>query len=267
MEDERIKDKLAGEIKISQEWLTNQRIRLMGAIDQMQEQSAWSKITEFFLAPRKYSPAVQFGVAVLLLATGYFAGRANTVTVNPFPDPGDLLRQGRVTDVELAPSDWTSGNLNFILTEKNKMYYSGPKEDEATLQLLHYMLTNTKNEGKRQELVSEITKADFNSDLALETITRALFDEDNLAIQLELLSGLADSNKPIVKQALLGIALGRYPDPLRLKAVQQFRQFSKDEYVRRMLGIIAVSDPNSSIQYTARKILSETTAKGGEIAK
>ncbi len=267
MEDDRIKNKLSAEVQISQDWLTNQRNRLMGAIDRMEEQSAWSKLSEYFLSHRKLRPLLQFCMLILVFVVGYFTGHTNPVAKSQFPQLEDLLSQGRVTDVKLAPSDWASGNLNFILTEKNKLFYSGDKEDAATLQLLHFMLKNTKNEGRRQELVNEITKADFNSDLALETIARALFDEDNLAIQLELLSGLADSDKPIVKQALLGIALGEYPDPLRLRAVQQIRQFSDDEYIRMMLGIIAVSDSNSSIQYTAREILGETSVKGGEIAK
>ncbi len=267
MEDDKIKQTLANEIKINEDWLNSQRNRLMGAISQLEDRSLWAKLSQILVSARSNWYIIQIAAAVLFLTVGYFWGQSKIPIVDSPIRLEDLLSQGSVTDVQLVQPDWASGNLKFKLTAKNNTYYSGPLEDESTLQLLHFMLQRTKNEGQRQELVSGLVKAEFTSDLALGTIVRALLDENNLAIQFELLDGLKDSVKPIVKQALLGLAMGEYPVPLRLKAVNQLDRFSKDEYVRRMLEVIAIRDPNSSIRYTAQKILGGGPSNGGEIAK
>ena len=255
--DERIGELLKSSIQIDDSWLLSQRNKLIGAIDQA-EQKNWKWRLQN-LSDQFYTlfsiPRLATGAALLVF--GMWMGYSLPNSIHDSNSEGlmDLLANGSIQSIQLAQHPQNSDQLHFKLIAAQEMEYSGTTNDQDAVQLLYHMLTNTPNSGERLNLVQSLDEFNLEDDLSLTALVKVLLDEQNLAIQLSLFDKISEVHHPLVRDALVRIALGEYPDALRLLAVKSLQKFNNDEYTQDLLNVIAATDANPSIRYSADQSL------------
>ncbi len=254
--EQRLKQVLQSTESITDEWLDSQRNSLMGAIDYYETNT--HSIRKFFhsLLDQDYSWAPQMLTAGAMVALGILIGtRLTPPPVNGNISLEELFASGRIETVELCPTDGADNQFKFSLVTQNEMEIRSEEADQKTAQLVYYKLTNTPNSGNRLEFAKQISQLDINNELTLTAIGRVLLDEPNVAIQMTLLESISSKKNSIVRDVLMSLVMGDYPDAVRLQAIKGFAQYNDDDYVIQMLKIIAATDRNPSVQYAAEELL------------
>ncbi len=246
--------------KIREEWLREQRNRLMGAIDLKESQPVIRYSMNRIITDMVESPWWKLAASVVILLIGIGIGyqvkdvQANTIDKNLISIE-DLLSSDQILSIQLDVADDQPNPFRFKLSTHDNLQYSGAEDDKTVLMLLNYMLNNTKNPGERLKLARKLTTTKMDGELAAAVITKAILAEDNSAIQMILMESVRNNQSSIVRDALLRIVLGDYDNYIRLSAMKHLEMFLDDDHVRQILKIVSLSDGNPSIRFTAGKLL------------
>lgn len=260
--DEHIKLLSQKKIDINSEWLQQQRNRLVGVIDQYEHKSKSSLSNIYHYSQfSSFSKVYQVAASILILLAGIAIGtKLNDKNYLENIDSGNsisnLLNNQRISSVQLDIDGDDSNPFKFNLVANKPIEYSGNEHDENVVLLLNHMLNNTNNPGERLKLAKKLSDTELKGELFAKVITKAIFNEDNSAIQKILIESIKYNQSSTVRDALLRIVMGQYDPHIRLSAIKLLAHFSSDAYVIKMLKIISISDNNPSIRFTASKIIS-----------
>ena len=242
-------------------WLKEQRNKLVGVVDQFESKRRKPNLLNIY--PERKTPLIQVAASILILAGGVAIGSiftnyiSNNKAYNNTKSIEDLLLNNRITAVQLSFDKDAVNPFQFNLETNKPVEYSGDEHDESVLMLINYMLNNTENPGERLKLAKKLSNTNLQSELSAKVITKAIFEEDNSAIQKTLIESIENNKSKTVRDAVLSIVLGEYDSYLRLSAINLLSHFKGDEYVRKMLKIISVSDENPTIRFVASKIITD----------
>ena len=220
--DQNITNNLKSNLKISNQWLTCQRNKLMGAIDQSENRrEIWTLRRLFNLKESPLSFAI-FGIFTLLI--GYSIGVYNEPTTqiqsdNPVNNIMDLLTSNKISSINLDINQNQEEPYVFNFVSQSDYQYSGIESDEAVILLLEHMLTSTSNPGDRLKLARKLSETGINNEMAVSVIVKAILAENNSAIQSVLIESLQNNQSNTVRDALLQIIMGDYDAPIRMSAL------------------------------------------------
>ncbi|MBT3252113.1 MAG: HEAT repeat domain-containing protein [Candidatus Marinimicrobia bacterium] len=260
--DEHIKILSQKKPNIDNDWLQQQRNRLVGVIDQYEHKPKASfPILYKYFQFSSFSKIYQIAASILILLTGIAIGTKldynnNMENIDSASSISNLLNNHRISSVQLNIDDEDSNPFKFNLVANKPIEYSGNEHDENVVLLLNHMLNNTNNPGERLKLAKKLSDTELKGELFAKVITKAIFNEDNSAIQKILIESIKHNQSSTVRDALLRIVMGQYDPHIRLSAIKLLAHFSNDAYVIKMLKIISISDDNPSIRFTASKIIS-----------
>lgn len=265
--DQQIRQALNASELLTDDWLDSQRNDLMGAIDFYE--TTTHPIRKFFHSFQNYdySWIPQMITAGAMVAVGIFIGTRIAPAPNSAASLEELFASGKIQTVELTPSDDAENQFQFSLVTQSKMEIKSSEADQKTAQLVFYKLTNTPNNGDRLKFAKQISQFNINNELTLTAIGRVLLDESNIAIQMALLESVIEKKNDVVRDVLVSLVMGEYPDAIRLPAIRGFKLYNDDEYIHQMLKIISATDQNPAIRYAAEQLIDELNFTDNGIAK
>lgn len=271
--DQNITNNYKGKLKISNQWLTYQRNKLMGAIDQSENQREIWALNRFINLKESPISFALFSIFALLI--GYSIGTYHKPTTqiqpaNPVNNIMELLTSNKISSIQLDIDQNRDEPYVFKFVSQSDYQYSGNESDEAVILLLEQMLTNTSNPGDRLKLARKLSDTGISNEMAVSVIVKAILAEDNSAIQSILIESLQNNQSNTVRDALLQITMGDYDAPIRMSALNYLKHFKTDPYVNQILKIISISDENPTVRYNAGKLLMtslESKNNNGEISK
>ncbi|MFQ6610573.1 MAG: hypothetical protein ACE5D7_07210 [Fidelibacterota bacterium] len=271
--DQNITNNYKGKLKISNQWLTYQRNKLMGAIDQSENQREIWVLNRFINLKESPISFALFSIFALLI--GYSIGTYHKPTTqiqpaNPVNNIMELLTSNKISSIQLDIDQNRDEPYVFKFVSQSDYQYSGNESDEAVILLLEQMLTNTSNPGDRLKLARKLSDTGISNEMAVSVIVKAILAEDNSAIQSILIESLQNNQSNTVRDALLQITMGDYDAPIRMSALNYLKHFKTDPYVNQILKIISISDENPTVRYNAGKLLMtslESKNNTGEISK
>ncbi len=273
--EKEISEYSGSKLNINEKWLSYQRNKLIGAIDQIESSNAIDFPFKWIFFKFQEAPLSFALVCIFSLIAGFSAGFFFNASYSGGNDRAglnimDMLSSDKISTVQLDIDKNLAEPYIFKFLSNDDYQYAGRENDQNVILLLDHMLNNTANPGDRLKLARKLSDTGVTNDMALSVIIKALLLEDNTAIQSVLIESLQHNETTTARDALLQIVIGHYDAPVRLSALKYLTQFSSDPHVTQILKVVSISDENPSVRYTAEKLLMasiKSVQTGGEIKK
>lgn len=279
--DERIREIFA-DIKpvyrIDETWLQDQRVRLKGALAVTEEAGLvvrlwerlqlWWEDLPYLWAPARpvlaWSTALILGILVgryLLLAPGAPSQPLTDEGVTRFSqrEVAELIRTGQLQDIDVNLLDDPENPVELNLTMGREMKLTGSAEREDILAALEYVLVKDPNPGQRLQSARILggTSQLVEKESTLMALISALLTDENAGVRRSILQSLQGIQSPLIKDALIKVALEDDNEGVRLAAVANLAYFLDDLSVRSALLLVSRMDAMESVRYQAYQILSQ----------
>ncbi|MEE9464876.1 MAG: HEAT repeat domain-containing protein [Candidatus Neomarinimicrobiota bacterium] len=279
--DEKIQE-LFSQIKpsytVSEEWLQDQRARLMGAIEVTEEGGLmrgfgerlslwWDELPYLWVQAR---PVLAVGAAMivgLLIGRFVFTDQASPgvpLAVSgeesaPQVDLAELIRSGQVKGIDVGTSDDPENPVELKVTMGQEMKLTGSTEREDILAALEYVLVKDPNPGQRLESARILGKASrlAEKESTVMALISALLTDENPGVRISVIKSLQGLQNPLVKDALIKTVLEDTNEAVRRAAVGSMAYFLTDLSVRSALLLVSRMDPIESVRYQAYQVLSQ----------
>ncbi|MCH8024483.1 MAG: HEAT repeat domain-containing protein [Candidatus Marinimicrobia bacterium] len=264
--------------RIDEQWLTDQRYRLMGALEVAEEGYLlgrigqrlslwWEELPYVWVAAR---PAMALVSAALVgILVGRFllmAPAAPGATLAgtgesgaPQMDLAEMIRAGEVKGIDVGLSDDPDNPVELTISIGHKMKLTGSAEREDILAALEYVLVKDPNPGQRLQSARILGNSSRLGEKAstIMALVSALLTDDNPGVRISVIKSLRGVRNPLVKDALIKTVLEDANEGVRRAAVDNMSYFLTDLSVRSALLLVSRMDPIETVRYQAYQVLSE----------
>ncbi len=267
--------------KLDEAWLTDQRVRLQGALEVAEEGTYLSNLWEdiqlwwdelpYLWAPVR--PVLVWGATIVIgIVIGRFAftdgampaqpmlsntGVAQTTNINL----AELIRSGQVKDIDVGLSDDPLNPIELNVTMGQEITLTGSSEKEDILAALEYVLVKDPNPGQRLQaakILGETSNLSSKNN-TLMALMSALLTDDNPGVRLSVIRSLKGEKSPLIRDALVKTVLEDEHEGVRLAAVAALGAFLDDLSVRSALLLVSRIDAMENVRSQAVDVLSRMT--------
>jgi len=267
------------EFELDQEWLKEQRIMLMGAIEVAEEggrfSNLWDSILSWWddqpyileLAKPAFAMAAAAAIGVVvginLISSPVESGQS--LASNPLVGPAgemdivEMIRSGMIKGISVGESDDPENPVELKLTTGQEMLLTGSAEREDILAALEYVLVKDPNPGQRLQSAKILgnTAGLSGKESTLMALVSALLTDENPGVKLSVLKSLRGTQSPMVKDALIKTVLEDENEAVRRAAVENMSYYLSDLSVRSALLLVSRMDPIESVRFQAYQILAQ----------
>ncbi len=264
--------------QIDQQWLSDQRFRLMGALEVAEEGHLWRRIGErlslwweelpyMWVAAR---PALALVSAALVgILVGRFLLTAPVVPGAPLAATGEsaalqinlaeMIRSGEVKGIDVGLSDDPDNPIELNITTGHEMQLTGSAEREDILAALEYVLVKDPNPGQRLQSARILGNSSRlgEKESTIMALVSALLTDENPGVRISVIKSLRGVQNPLVKDALIKTVLEDANEGVRRAAVENMSYFLADLSVRSALLLVSRMDPIETVRYQAYQVLSQ----------
>ncbi|MCH8327290.1 MAG: HEAT repeat domain-containing protein [Candidatus Marinimicrobia bacterium] len=264
-------------IKVDEQWLTAQRVRLEGAIELAGAGSWWSRFVEqvelwwqelpyYFSSAR---PAMAWGGTLVLgIIIGRFALTGGSFDALPGSTARDMniaemIRSGQIKEIDVGVSSDPDNPIMLKLTTGREMQLTGTTERDDILAALEYVLVRDPNPGQRLQsarILGGMGNLDSKESTVMALVSALLTDE-NPGVRLSIVGSLQGIDNPLAKNALIKTALEDASEGVRLASVEALGYFIADLSVRSALLLASRMDEAESVRYQAYQLLVESAGE------
>ncbi len=265
---------------VSEEWLNDQRARLMGAIEVAEEGGLmrnfgerlsiwWDDLPYLWVQARPVLVVGAAMIAGLLVGRIIFTGPAvpgaplavssEESAVPQIVDFAELIRSGQVKRIDVGLSDDPENPVELKVTMGQEMLLTGSTEREDILAALEYVLVKDPNPGQRLQSARILGNASNleGKESSVMALISALLTDENPGVRISVLKSLRGVHTPLVKDALIKTVLEDTNEGVRRAAVEGMAYFLTDLSVRSALLLVSRMDPIETVRYQAYQVLSQ----------
>ena len=264
--------------RIDEQWLTDQRYRLMGALEVAEEGYLlgrigqrlslwWEELPFVWVVARPAMARVAAALVGILVgrfllidqvaAGAPLAGTGESGA--PQMDLAEMIRAGEVKGIDVGLSDDPDNPVELTISIGHKMKLTGSAEREDILAALEYVLVKDPNPGQRLQSARILGSSSRLGEKAstIMALVSALLTDDNPGVRISVIKSLRGVRNPLVKDALIKTVLEDANEGVRRAAVDNMSYFLTDLSVRSALLLVSRMDPIETVRYQAYQVLSE----------
>lgn len=255
--------------------LTDCRMDLMRAIRQestIAEKQSWLSRLRAFFNPTASNLAWQSALALVLVAAGFWGGRATqqfrmaffdrqpVAELAPTPlDGGALASYEDIPDVRSISTGPGSSSVEIVVEERRTIRGNA---NDPQIQALLIAMSRSSNSGRRLDMI-DLLRQRADDPQVRGALVKAMLEDENGGARLKALEALAPYKQDVdVRQALI-TTLRRDSNPgMRVNAIELLTAHPDRELVEVLQDVVRY-EPNNYIRLRSEQTLAELNASIG----